>query len=64
VTNHKTQIDQRPFQSKSDHEREMALQTQYHNLAIPAVVAALQNRPDTTAETPSPNWTKTRGYRA
>jgi len=43
VINHKTQIDQRPFQSQSDHAREVALQTHYHNLAIPAVVAALQN---------------------
>jgi hypothetical protein len=42
VTDHKTQIDQRPFRSKSDQQREVALQTQYHNLAIPAVVAALQ----------------------
>jgi hypothetical protein len=39
---HKTQIDQRPFRSKSDQQREVALQTQYHNLAIPEVVAALQ----------------------
>lgn len=41
MTNHKTQIDQRPFRSKSDQEREVALQTHYHRLAIPAVVAAL-----------------------
>lgn len=41
MTNHKTPIDQRPFLSKSDQEREVALQTQYHRLAIPAVVAAL-----------------------
>jgi hypothetical protein len=39
---HKTQIDQRPFRSKSDQEREVALQAQYHSLAIPEVVAALQ----------------------
>lgn len=42
MTDHKTPIDQRPFRSKSDQEREMALQTRYHNLAIPEVVAALQ----------------------
>jgi hypothetical protein len=42
VIDHKTQIDQRPFRSKSDQQREVALQTQYHNLAIPEVVAALQ----------------------
>ena len=41
MTNHKTPIDQRPFRSKSDQEREVALQTHYHRLAIPAVVAAL-----------------------
>lgn len=39
---HKNQIDQRPFRSKSDQQSEVALQTQYHNLAIPEVVAALQ----------------------
>lgn len=39
---HQTQIDQRPFRSKADQERELALQTQYHRLAIPEVVAALQ----------------------
>ena len=42
VTDHKTQIDERPFRSKSDQLREVALQTQYHNLAIREVVAALQ----------------------
>ena len=39
---HQTQIDQRPFRSKADQERELALHTQYHRLAIPEVVAALQ----------------------
>lgn len=42
MTDIKTPIDQRPFRSKSDQQREVALQTQYHNLAIPEVVAALQ----------------------
>lgn len=42
MTNHKTPIDLRPFRSKSDQEREMALQARYHNLAIPEVVAVLQ----------------------
>jgi hypothetical protein len=42
VTKHQTQIDQRPFQSKADREREVALQTKYQRLAIPEVVAALQ----------------------
>jgi hypothetical protein len=49
---HNTQIDQRPFRSKADQEREVALQTQYHNLAIPEVVAALQ-----VAAKPSPKGT-------
>lgn len=42
VTKHQTPIDQRPFRSKADQEREMALQTKYQRLAIPEVVAALQ----------------------
>jgi hypothetical protein len=42
VTDHKSPIDLRPFRSKSDQEREAALQARYHNLAIPEVVAALQ----------------------
>jgi hypothetical protein len=42
VTKHQTQIDQRPFRSKADREREVALQTKYQRLAIPEVVAALQ----------------------
>ena len=46
MINHKIQIDERPFQSQSDIAREVALQTHYHSLAIPAVVAALQNCAD------------------
>ena len=42
MTKHTSQIDQMPFRSKSDQEHEVALQTQYHNVAIRAVVAALQ----------------------
>jgi hypothetical protein len=42
VTKHQTQIDQRPFRSKADQEREVALQTKYNRLAIPEVVAVLQ----------------------
>ena len=42
MTKHQTQIDQRPFRSKADREREVALQTKYNRLAIPEVVAALQ----------------------
>jgi hypothetical protein len=43
VKTHQSTIDQKPFRSKADHEREVALQTQYHRLAIPAVVAAVQS---------------------
>ena len=42
---HQTQIDQRPFRSKAEQEREVALQTQYQRLALPAVVAAVQGSP-------------------
>lgn len=49
---YKTQIDQRPFQSRDELAREVALQTQYRSVAIPAVVAALQTwaRLDDTVE--------------
>ena len=43
---HQTQIDQRPFRSKAEKEREVALQTQYQRLALPAVVAAVQPAAD------------------
>lgn len=43
MTDKKSQIDQRPFRSKSDQQCEVALQTQYHNLGIAAVVAALRS---------------------
>jgi hypothetical protein len=43
VTEPLLQIDKRPFRSKSDQQREVLLQTQYHNLAIRAVVAAVQS---------------------
>ncbi len=42
MTKTQNQIDRRPFRSKADQEREVALQTQYQRLAIPAVVAAVQ----------------------
>jgi len=42
VKTHQNTIDQQPFRSKADQEREVALQTHYHRLAIPAVVAAVQ----------------------
>jgi hypothetical protein len=50
VTKHQTQIDQRPFQSKADREREVALQTKYQRLAIPEVVAALQQTAGATGK--------------
>jgi hypothetical protein len=40
VTRRPSPIDQRPFRSKADHERELALETQYGNLGIRCVVAA------------------------
>jgi len=42
VKTHQTTIDQKPFRSKADQEREVALQTYYHQLGIPAVLAAIQ----------------------
>ena len=45
---HQNQIDQRPFRSKAEQEREVALQTQYQRLALPAVVAAVQPAADST----------------
>lgn len=39
---HQNQIDQRPFRSKAEQEREVALHAQYQRLALPAVVAAVQ----------------------
>jgi hypothetical protein len=53
VTKHQTQIDQRPFQSKADREREVALQTKYQRLAIPEVVAALQQTAGATDKDPT-----------
>jgi hypothetical protein len=40
VTSRQSPIDRRPFRSKADHERELALETQYRNLGIRCVVAA------------------------
>jgi len=40
VTTPKHPIDQRPFKSRSDLEREQALEARYGRLAIPEVVAA------------------------
>ena len=41
---HKKTIDLRPFQSKADCQREDSLKAQYRRLAIPGVVAAVQQR--------------------
>ncbi len=54
---HQTQIDQRPFRSKAEREREVALHAQYQRLAIPAVVAAIQP----AAGTPETDPTKQMG---
>lgn len=43
MTRHDKKIDLRPFRAKADH-REDTLQAQYRRLAIPEVVAALQQR--------------------
>jgi hypothetical protein len=40
VTNSKHPVDQRPFKSRADLEREQALEAHYGRLAIPEVVAA------------------------
>jgi hypothetical protein len=40
VTIPKHPVDQRPFKSRSDLEREQALEAHYGRLAIPEVVAA------------------------
>ncbi|MEO8667240.1 MAG: hypothetical protein ABI399_01895 [Bauldia sp.] len=44
MTKHKNRIDLRPFQSKADCEREDFLKAQYRSIAIPEVVAAVQQR--------------------
>lgn len=47
---HQHPIDLRPFRSKADQAREQALEAHYRRIAIPDVVAALQQ----VAETPPP----------
>jgi hypothetical protein len=42
VKTYQNQIDQRPFRSKAEQKREVALHAQYQRLALPAVVAAVQ----------------------
>jgi hypothetical protein len=49
VTKHSKTIDLRPFQSKADWQREDALKAQYRRIAIPEVVAAVQQRADRPA---------------
>jgi len=39
----KNPIDRRPFQSKADHQMQMALENQYRGVAIPQVVAILES---------------------
>jgi hypothetical protein len=53
VTKHQSKIDQRPFRSKADRQFEESLETKYRSVAIPEVVAALQQR----AGTPEPSDT-------
>jgi hypothetical protein len=42
VTSAKNPVDRRPFKSRSEREREQALETRYQRLGIPGVVAAAQ----------------------
>ena len=51
MNQHQSKIDQRPFRSKFDRRDEESLEAQYRSVAIPEVVAALQQR----AETPRPH---------
>jgi hypothetical protein len=44
VNRHQREIDQRPFRSKDESAREDALRAQYRRLAIPEVVAALEQK--------------------
>jgi hypothetical protein len=43
----KSPVDQRPFQSKADREREVSLEAKYLNVAIPELAAALKQAKDT-----------------
>ena len=40
VTKRSSPIDQRPFRSKADHERELPLEAHYRNIGIRCVAAA------------------------
>jgi hypothetical protein len=44
VTRHQQPIDKRPFRSKADQAREETLEAKYREVAIPDVVAALQQQ--------------------
>ncbi len=50
---HQNHIDRRPFRSKAEQEREVALDAQYQRLALPAVVAAVQLATGSTDKDPS-----------
>jgi hypothetical protein len=50
VIKHKKAIDLRPFRSKADWEREDSLKAHYRRLAIPEVVAAVQQSATRPAE--------------
>lgn len=50
VTKHSKTIDLRPFQSKADWQREDELKAHYRRIAIPEVVAAVQQRADRPAK--------------
>jgi hypothetical protein len=44
VKRHQHPIDQRPFRSRADHAREQTLEAKYREIAIPDVIAALQQQ--------------------
>jgi len=49
-------VDQRPFQSRSDLQREQPLETHYRSLAIPEVVAALRQLAARPAARSTDEW--------
>jgi hypothetical protein len=52
VKRHQHPLDIRPFRSKADRAREQSLETHYRSIAIPDVVAAIQQVAESPAPTP------------
>lgn len=42
VTAKQSPLDQRPFRSRAEHDRQDSLESKYRNVAIPGLVAALR----------------------